>query len=253
MSRLIALDDGHGMQTPGKRTPIFKDGTKSKETGESFMHENEFNRAVISILDEHLKRCGFRTLFVAPGDGDVPLKTRTDTANQAGADLYISVHANAVGETWGSANGIESFYYPGRVTSMKAAEAIHAQLLQGTGLRDRGVKPANLHVLRESKMPAVLVECGFMDNLNEAKLLMSDSYREKCAEEIAKGICHYFGVAYVQREAEYRMTKEDANKLIDLYLKPAWGVAQQKGDEAGKQEANRLANELRKASGQATQ
>ncbi|MOA52545.1 hypothetical protein D3C78_1758560 [compost metagenome] len=82
---------------------------------------------------------------------------------------------------------------------------------------------------------------------------MSDSYREKCAEEIAKGICHYFGVAYVQREADYRMKKEDANKLIDLYLKPAWGVAQQKDDEAGKQEANRLANELRKASGQATQ
>ncbi|WP_152393747.1 N-acetylmuramoyl-L-alanine amidase family protein [Paenibacillus guangzhouensis] len=253
MSLFIALDDGHGMQPPGKRTPLFKDGTRSKETGEPFMHENEFNRAVVALLDEHLQRCGFRTLLVAPGDSDVPLKTRTDTANQSGVDLYVSVHANAAGETWGSVNGIESFYYPGRVTSMKAAEAIHARLVQGTKLRDRGVKPANLHVLRESTMPAVLVECGFMDNMEEAKLLLSDAYRDLCAEEIARGVCQYFGIAYVETEANVMLAKEDANKLIDLYLKPAWEIAQQKGDEAGKKEANRLANELRKASGQAPQ
>lgn len=71
MSELIALCDGHGMETAGKRTPMFSDGT--------FMRENEFNRAVVALLDVHLKRCGFRTLIVAPTDIDTPLRTRTSS------------------------------------------------------------------------------------------------------------------------------------------------------------------------------
>jgi len=202
VSRLIALDDGHGMETAGKRTPTFADGTKSTETGKPFMHENEFNRAVVRKLDAHLKRCGFRTLLVAPTDIDTPLKTRTDTANNAKADLYISVHANALTGAWGSAKGIETFYYVGRTESKRAGEIIHRSLMRGTSFVDRGVKTGDLHVVRETKMPSVLVECGFMDNDREARLLMSDAYRSECAEEIARGICEYFGVIYVEESKE---------------------------------------------------
>lgn len=191
--KLIAIDDGHGLETAGKRTP-FLPGTKQ------FMHENEFNSVTAGYLKANLERCGFRTLMVAPGDADTPLKVRSGTANNAKTDFYIAVHANASKGIWGLWGGIDTFYYPGSVEGKKAATIIHKYLVQGTVLKNRGVKEENFHVLRETHMTSVLVECGFMDNLKEAKLLMSDVYRRECAEEICKGICEYFGVAYASEK-----------------------------------------------------
>lgn len=88
----VAVDDGHGMKTAGKRTPLFPDG--------SYMPENAYNRAVASYLMDALKRCGFRVLAVAPGDEDTSLQTRVKRANDAKADAYISIHANAFGSDW---------------------------------------------------------------------------------------------------------------------------------------------------------
>jgi len=190
MSKLIAIDDGHGMETPGKRTPFFPGTTQ-------YMHENEFNRAVADLLKVNLERCGFKTLMVAPTDTDTPLKQRTDAANNAKADFYISIHANALNGIWGNQHGVSTYHYPGSVKSSTAAIIIHRQLIKGTEQKDRGVLTANFYVLRETDMPAVLVECAFMDNLAEAQLLMTDSFRQECADEICKGICEYFGIAYV--------------------------------------------------------
>jgi N-acetylmuramoyl-L-alanine amidase len=197
MSKLIALCDGHGMETSGKRTPIFPAGSGLKSETGNFMHENEFNRAVVKYLDAELKRCGFKTLLVAPTDYDTPLKARTDLANAKKADLYCSVHANAIYGKWGNARGIETFYYPGSATGKALADIVHKHLMKGTAQVNRGVKSGDLHVLRETHMPAVLVECGFMDNLDEAKLLLSDAFRKECAKEIAQAICEYFKVTYV--------------------------------------------------------
>lgn len=185
---LIALDDGHGMQTPGKRTPKFADGT--------FMHENEFNRRVVALLSNYLKAVGFKTLLVAPTDADTPLATRVNTANKAKADLYISIHANANTGQWGSWGGIETYTWKNGV-SKTLGTIIHKNLMEGTKLRDRGVKDgSHLYVIRETHMPAVLVEAGFMDNQTEAKLLMSESYRQECAREIAQAICDFYKVKF---------------------------------------------------------
>ena len=196
MSKLIALDDGHGMETAGKRTPVLPDGT--------VMRENEFNRRVVALLDGHLQRCGFRTLPVAPTDVDTPLKARTDAANAANADLYVSVHANAVGAgELNGTRGIETFHYTSASSeSRRAAAILHRNLIDGTPLPDRGVKSANFHVLRETHMPAVLVECGFMTNVSDAALLRSEAYRAECAEELARGVCEYFGTIYKEGEEE---------------------------------------------------
>lgn len=185
---LIALDDGHGADTPGKRTPKFEDG--------SFMHENEFNSAVVTILDEILMHNGFNTLLVAPTHEDTPLNERTKLANEKMADFYLSVHANAYTGEWNDAHGISIFHYTGSVEGKKAATIIYKYALQGTNLKGRGIKTGNFHVLRETYMPAVLIECGFLDNKEEAKLLMSNEYRNECAIEIGKGICEYFGVEF---------------------------------------------------------
>ena len=191
MSKLIAIDDGHGMTTAGKRTPFFP-GTKR------FMHENEFNRAVADLLKVNLERCGFDTIMVAPGDSDVPLKTRTDRANKANADFYISIHANAITGKWGSgASGIETFYCEGSTKGKRLAGIVQKHLLQGTKQVNRGIKTASLHVVRETNMPAILVEAGFMDDCREAQLLNCNIFRDECAVDIAKGICEYFDVKYI--------------------------------------------------------
>lgn len=194
MSKLIALDDGHGMETPGKRTPVVPGIGR-------VIKENEFNRAVVNFLDQELRRCGFRTLLVAPGDDDVPLKQRTDLANAKGADVYISVHYNALSGTFErGGKGIETYIH----TSIKdgtpthrLGTLVHKYLVQGTPLVDRGLKRADFHVLRETKMPAVLVECGFMDNVYEAQLMLDVNYQKECAREITQAICEFFGVKYV--------------------------------------------------------
>ena len=191
----IAIDDGHGMETAGKRTPAFSDG--------SVMRENEFNRAVVAYLHDELIRNGFSVVLTAPEDCDTSLSTRVERANDAHADYFVSVHANAFGNGWNDANGVESFVYAqndAKTTGL--ARCIQLELIQATGLRDRGVKenPA-LYVLRKTTMPAVLCECGFMTNAAEAKLLKSDAYRKKCATSICKGICAFVGKVYQEEKS----------------------------------------------------
>jgi N-acetylmuramoyl-L-alanine amidase len=186
MSYLIALDDGHGATTAGKRTPNIP--------GIGVIKENTFNRAVVNHLHVELKRCGFQTLLVAPTDADTPLATRTAIANRNKADAYISVHYNA-----GGGSGIETFYYPGSGQGQKLANAVHKYVIQGTAQKNRGVKTGNLHVVRETTMPACLIEYGFMDDpgLVEARRMIDPKFQKECAVETAKGICEYFGVKYI--------------------------------------------------------
>ena len=100
---IIAIDDGHGNNTAGKRTPAFPDG--------SIMKENEFNAAVAEVLKRELVRCGFQVLMVAPEAQDIPVQTRAKRANDGQADCYISIHANAYGSDWNEANGLETWIY----------------------------------------------------------------------------------------------------------------------------------------------
>lgn len=195
---LIAIDAGHGMDTAGKRTPALPEGYPPTLTGTAWMHEREFNVDVAGKMASILKRCGFDVILAAPEDTpDVPLQTRCARANSAKADLFVSVHANALTGSWGSQNGIETYFYTGSKKGKLAAELIHEQLISACGLSNRGVKTAGFYVLKYTNMPAVLCECGFMDNLSEAKLLLMDSYRQKCAEAIARGVSNYLGTTYI--------------------------------------------------------
>lgn len=209
MSILIALDAGHGNNTPGKRTPKFSDG--------SYMKENEFNKGVVGYLKSALVRCGFRIIDVAPEASDTPLNVRTKRANDANANLYVSVHANAFGNTWNDANGIETWVDEKTGSTLQAALKIQNEMIIATKLKDRGVKESNgsLAVLRDTKMDAVLVECGFMTNKWEATLLKSEDYRKKCAEAICKGVCKFYGVAYISEEKEGDEVIEVASIIVE--------------------------------------
>lgn len=196
MSYLVALDDGHGMETAGKRTPPIP------QLGGRVIRENEFNREVVKYLDIELKRCGFRTILVAPTDEDTPLKTRVGIANANDADLYVSCHYNAAtkdGKPVGE--GLETWHYTGSVKGKRAAELIHKHLMNcGIPRRNRGVKnTTSFYVLKYTKMPAVLIEYGFMTDPDhsEAIEMLDPKVQKTFAVATAKGICEYFGVKYV--------------------------------------------------------
>lgn len=233
---LIALDDGHGMGTAGKRTPpltkdLYINGKLVRKKGE-VIKENEFNKAVVNYLGQALKRCGFDVLYVASGDSDVPLKTRVNRANQAKADAYISKHYNAIGEKWQSrAKGLVTIiHYNSSSTSKKLAQNVHEELWKlhtdhkciNYGVKkDIDISGFSLYVLRNTNMPAILTESGFMDNMVEAKDMLDPDFQRADAEGTCKGICKTFGVKYVEpkKEEEKEYNKDKENNEVDTDVK----------------------------------
>ena len=131
----IVLDAGHGPDTPGKRTPKFDDG--------SFMHEHEFNNAVVQKLKGKLNAVGeFAVTVVSSQTEDVPLANRVALEREIKADLFLSVHANALNNYWGNPKGIESFYNKGSYNGEQYCNLIQDNLIEATGMVNRGAKSA---------------------------------------------------------------------------------------------------------------
>lgn len=173
----IIIDAGHGPETPGKRSP---DGS---------LREFQFNAAVAQLVKPLLIAKGIHVLFSHEMDKDVPLAERISLANRLQVDAFVSIHANAFGSEWNSANGIETYVYPkASAASAALAHLLQPSLVLACNRKDRGVKTANFAVLRDTKMPAVLIECGFMTNREEANLLKQPTYQLQCAEAIAFSI-----------------------------------------------------------------
>jgi N-acetylmuramoyl-L-alanine amidase len=206
---LIALDDGHGLRTAGKRTPFIDSLGRQ-------IRENEFNEAVTFYLKEELERCGFRTLLTAPTDYDTPLTMRTDLANSMGADALVSNHFNAMDEKFDGPGkdpeGMSIHIYPGAKNGRKLAEHVAKYLKQGTNQKYRGIVEQNLHMTREFNRAGILIENGFMDNPREALLMINEDFQRECAREQAQGICAYFGVPYVSGNGKTPVKTVEAPK-----------------------------------------
>lgn len=176
----IILDAGHGPLTPGKRSPDGK------------LLEFHFNSEVAERIRHNLLLEGVDVFLAHENSRDVPLSERAALANKLDVDAFVSIHANAFGSSWNEAQGIETYLYPQASKRTAAlAEQVHQSMIFACGRKDRGIKTANFAVLRETKMPAVLVECGFMTNREEARLLLSTSYRVQCARAISFGILNW--------------------------------------------------------------
>ncbi|MFE4569938.1 N-acetylmuramoyl-L-alanine amidase [Paenibacillus chitinolyticus] len=194
----VVFDGGHGPNTQGKRTP---DGS---------LKEYEFNRAVANYAAPMLREYnGVEVQFTHSDARDVPLKERTDQANRWGADLFVSIHANSAGGSgWSDASGIETFIYTSNPKDSRAiAEVVQQHMVMATGLRDRGVKLGDLHVLRETHMTSILVECGFMSNHAEAELLKQEPYRKTCAGAIVNAIVKHYGLQPIQKLEATKLEK----------------------------------------------
>lgn len=179
------LDAGHGLNTSGKRTP------------DNSMHEWQFNSAVAVNVANILKGYDVKTEFTHDPTGkiDISLQKRTDYANNKSADCFVSIHANAAGSGWSAAEGIETYVYTSKPqVAVKLANLVQKKLIEKTGRKNRGVKTADFHVLRETHMTAILCECGFMTNQTEATLLKSADYRLKVAQAIASGLVEFYNL-----------------------------------------------------------
>ena len=175
----IALNAGHGLNTAGKRCLASLDPNETREW--------QLNSRICNKIEEKLKAYdGYELIRLddTTGKTDIALKTRTNKANEFGADFYLSIHHNA-GVNGGNGGGIIAIVYT-KVdnTTLNYQKALYDSLIKHTGLKGNRSQPLqkqNLHEVRESKMPAVLLECGFMDSATDVPIILSDTFAEQVA------------------------------------------------------------------------
>ena len=208
----VGFDAGHGLNTAGKRTP---DGERewsfNDKVARAFANELALYKGVMT------KRFDDPT-----GKVDVPLRERTDGANNWAANYYISFHHNALGSQWGNHTGVETFVYTDpNPRSVELANAIHPAVVNAYGLSDRGIKRGNLHIVRETAMPAILIEGGFMDSLIDITKLRDDSVLANAGKLVAQSFANFAGLSRVTSpEEELTMAQyEELKRLIDAQAK----------------------------------
>jgi len=202
--RLVAIDPGHGAGDSGavgRLAPGTQTGLPERRKGARVLiYEKDVNLDIAQRLDVWLRERGYGTVMTRTRDdragGDRPFTTvradlaaRVAAANQAGATILVSIHANSLNAT---ATGTETYhYYSAGKASRALAKAIQRDLVARIGLPDRGVKRAGFYVLKHSAMPAVLVETGFLSNPDEAAVLASPDSRQAMAEAIGNGVARH--------------------------------------------------------------
>ncbi len=182
----IAIDAGHGLYTAGKRC--------SKQFDENETREWTLNSRVATKVCQILNNIGVETIRLddTTGETDIPLNTRTKNANNSNADLVVSIHHNAGGGT-----GIETYVYNNACLNGetgKIAKAINDKVVEKTDMKNRGIKIGDFAIIRDTKMKACLIECGFMDNEKDTPLILTEEYANKVAEGIAEAICNYYSI-----------------------------------------------------------
>lgn len=173
---LIHTDAGHGGEDPGATHKNMK--------------EKDVALAITKKLNNILSYWNdFEVTTTREDDTFYQLKERADMANSDGADLFISIHTNS----WNTndPNGIETYHYPGSIQGKKLATAVHNNLIKNTTHNNRGIKTGNFTVLKQTKVPAILCETGFITNDQDYKALQKDYIRFLKAYSIADGIRRY--------------------------------------------------------------
>lgn len=176
----IYLDPGHG----GTDAGAAGNGLKEKDVTLAIA------KHIRSILTGHYKHVTVK--MSRTNDKTVSLKQRTNEANNWKADYFLSIHCNSFN---GSAKGFESYIHSSLSNSSQTASnqnELHKAVLKPNQLKDRGQRKDNLHVLRESAMPALLTENGFIDNKHDAAFMKDDSWRKKVAQGHVHGLAEAF-------------------------------------------------------------
>lgn len=198
-SKVIVIDAGHGGFDPGK-------------TGIKGEHEKDINLAISKKLKKLLEKSGASILMTRTSNKGLydydstkkltvrekkrqDMKKRVEYATEKGADIFVSVHQNALPPSQAQYYGAQTFYYKKSEEGKKLAESIQETFrteIKNGNVRE--IKPFTneSYILRKSSIPAVIVECGFISNPKEEGLLNDSKYQDKVAKCIRDGVVKYF-------------------------------------------------------------
>lgn len=185
--RVIVVDPGHGGKDPGT-------------IGFSGNYEKEVNLEISKKLKKKLKSNGYKVILTRDSDEYVDNLLRAKTANKKRARVFVSIHCNSM-ENNSSVDGIQVLYYPNRESTIgdlnnnELAQIMMNSMVNGTGAKDKGIiERKDLIVLNQTKMPAIIIECGFLSNKNEEKLLLTEDYQNKIVDSIIDGLEEYLSL-----------------------------------------------------------
>lgn len=186
----LYLDPGHG-------------GTDNGASGNGLYEKNVNLAIALRIRDTLLNNYdNVEVRMSRTTDTTKSLQQRTNEANAWGADYFLSIHCNAFN---GSAQGYEDYIHSNLADSSLTAQyqdILHTEITRVNQLTNRGQKKANFHVLRESNMPALLTENGFIDNSHDANLMKQASWLQAVAEGHVNGLATAFNLPPKQAESE---------------------------------------------------
>ena len=180
----IALTAGHYLGTPGKRCLKSLDPNETKEWTLNDRIADKVEKLLAGYTGWELIRTDDTT-----GKKDIGLASRTNAANNFKADFYLSIHHNA-GINGGAGGGIMAYVFTNAsIESVEWQKAIYDALIEKTGLKGNRSNPlckSNLHECRETNMPAVLLELGFMDSKTDVPVILTEYFADQCAAAIVE-------------------------------------------------------------------
>jgi N-acetylmuramoyl-L-alanine amidase len=172
---VVAIDPGHGGPDPGA---IGIGGLQEKGV------VLDISRQVASLLQQQ----GVQAILTRPDDRDLDLEPRVSLAVRMRANVFVSIHANAISMSRPDINGLETFYYS---RGLSLAKVAHANILQSIMLRDRGVRRASFYVIKRNPIPAILIEAGYLTGAEDAPKLADPGFRSQVAIAIARSILQH--------------------------------------------------------------
>ncbi|MBN8458348.1 MAG: N-acetylmuramoyl-L-alanine amidase [Verrucomicrobia bacterium] len=191
LSLLLAVALAPAVQAARFSTVVIDPGHGGHDKGGQWgqVYEKHLALDTATRLESYLKQRGVRTVMTRRSDYFVTLPGRCAIANRFRNAIFVSVHYNYTWKT--DVSGLETFYHNGNSASL--AQCVHNGMLKRVRANNRGVKFARYYVIRNTTIPAILVECGFVSNSTERSRMKCAWYRDALARGIADGILRYRG------------------------------------------------------------
>ena len=227
----LALNAGHGIHTAGKRCLASLDPNKTREW--------TLNNRICDLIEAKMREYdGYELLRIddTTGEKDIALKTRTNNANKFGADFYLAIHHNATSpKNYVTVNGVTAFQGGGvvaitytKVDSNTAdwQKKLYDAIIAKTGLKGNRSNPlpkSDLHEVRETKMAAVLLECGFMDSFTDVPVILTDTFADQVASACVEVIAAKAGLNKKVEAPVAAPAKKSVSEIAQEVLAGKWG------------------------------
>lgn len=199
---LIIIDPGHGGMDEG--------------CSRAGVEEKVYNLELALLLKEKLEGLGFRVLLTRTEDIEISLVERTEFTIASKGDMLISIHQNA--SEYSSAEGIETWFYEeGEGENKKLASLVQNYVTMYTDAKNRGIQETDdLYVIRECKIPACLIETGFLSNMSDLEKIQSEEYREKIVQGLADAVWYYYNPKKMYLTFDDGPSKENTARILDV-------------------------------------